>query len=407
MPLPQVSDILMLICDNLFSEMPTLASLARTCKSLEGPALDVLWSELIGFYPLAKCLPTHEEFSDGTEETNGLPWLKLSHPLTPADCSRFSHYARKVHQFTKDEESCGSKVHDSVYHVLQIAMLGEKLLPNVQQLTWDCDTDSFIFIPMFLGPSLSKFNLNLSPMSDGELSLVPALCGHYPALKDVTFTFSPLAGASVDCQNMAVELFSSSACTWVNLELLSVPSIARLALFGISKLPRLKELEIVELHTVTDSDTFSSGTPKGGFPVLMKLRIQTCDSVSDFTAILKLMDVSPLIYILVKFNKVETSASWKQVFLAINHYCNHNTLTQLDCFDGNFETITASDNDMVTYGDLKPLLVFHNLMWIDIGTINGFYFSNPAVMKKLATSWKNAIELKLRMLPFSQTRTNK
>jgi len=35
----------------------TLASLARTCRTLKEPALDILWQNIEGFEPLVACLP--------------------------------------------------------------------------------------------------------------------------------------------------------------------------------------------------------------------------------------------------------------------------------------------------------------------------------------------------------------
>jgi hypothetical protein len=36
----------------------TLASLARTCRAFEGPALDVLWREIEGLRPLLCTMPS-------------------------------------------------------------------------------------------------------------------------------------------------------------------------------------------------------------------------------------------------------------------------------------------------------------------------------------------------------------
>ena len=36
----------------------TIATLARTCRTLKEPALDLLWKNIIGFEPLLSCLPS-------------------------------------------------------------------------------------------------------------------------------------------------------------------------------------------------------------------------------------------------------------------------------------------------------------------------------------------------------------
>ncbi|KAF9013060.1 hypothetical protein BDQ17DRAFT_1419246 [Cyathus striatus] len=110
MPLPHVPEILRLISNNLVSDKPTLASLARTCKSFEELALDVLWSQLNGFYPLAKSLPSVMETQP---DSNGIRWAKLSKPLLSVDCLRLNYYASKVHHFTMEAEGDMHRVYNS------------------------------------------------------------------------------------------------------------------------------------------------------------------------------------------------------------------------------------------------------------------------------------------------------
>ena len=45
------------LVDLEFSRRKTLLALALTCKSFTGPALDLVWRELIGLGPLIRCLP--------------------------------------------------------------------------------------------------------------------------------------------------------------------------------------------------------------------------------------------------------------------------------------------------------------------------------------------------------------
>jgi hypothetical protein len=55
-----VSEIIRIICDELYLAglEGSLARLARTCRVIQDPALDVLWNELCDLTPLLKCMPT-------------------------------------------------------------------------------------------------------------------------------------------------------------------------------------------------------------------------------------------------------------------------------------------------------------------------------------------------------------
>ncbi|KAF8979547.1 hypothetical protein BDQ17DRAFT_1439417 [Cyathus striatus] len=79
--LPLIPQILSLICEQLTSEKATLASLASTCKSFEGPALDVLWSKLNGFHPLLKHIPSHlwKEERDENNKRYVVMWCLDNH----------------------------------------------------------------------------------------------------------------------------------------------------------------------------------------------------------------------------------------------------------------------------------------------------------------------------------------
>ncbi|KAF9013062.1 hypothetical protein BDQ17DRAFT_1536784 [Cyathus striatus] len=405
MPFPLIPEILKTIFENLIDDKRTLASLARTCSSFEGPALDVLWSELDGFYPLANCLPSVVKNHEAKRMSFGVQLVKLKNTLISSDCVRLRYYASRVRHFTMEMKADRYQVFDAVYAALQVAMQGEILIPNARYLTWDSESGHMAFLPMFLAPHLSGINFKLSLQSDEQLSLVSALCKRYHLLKEVTFTFSP--HASKDRQRRAVNFILNSAYTWSNLKTLSlsVTNVTHSTLFEISQLPHLNKLGITECSIDGLVNTL---TPKVGFQALNYLLLDECQSVLDCAAVLNLMDNSPLHCIVVKFIEGGTSRVMKQVFLAINQHCNHDTLVELHCIGGESEghnIATISHQDMVTYGDLKPLLAFHNIRWIDIATSFGFYFSDYDMIKSLATSWKHVRKLKLRLLPFSRTKT--
>ncbi|KAF8994457.1 hypothetical protein BDQ17DRAFT_1430991 [Cyathus striatus] len=403
----QIPEILMQICKHMMYQKPTLASLARTCRMFEEPALDVLWHSLNGFYPLAKCLPSNvwDEKEDGSGK-----YVELTQPLNPIDCSRLLHHARRVRCFVAGYWFHGyrnkKRVDVSIYQALQVVMHNTKLLPNVQEITWSCGMglDISPFIQMFLGPNLTKINFHFSPpVSSVELTVILVLREHYPLLENVTFSYSVDASSlSIESPRQVTELISSSVFQWKNLKNLFVPNLTYTALVRLSQLQNLQKLTI-ENHQL---DNVEPVTMKGGFPALIYIAILGCGRIMGFISLLKLMDYSPVRNILVNIEKIETSSSLENVFFSINQHCCHHTLAALNFGDGCGEHgrdfITRTRDEMVESKVLKPLLDFPNLRHITIRPARGFDFTDSIMAKEIAGSWKKAEHLTLQARPFTR-----
>ncbi|OCH93731.1 hypothetical protein OBBRIDRAFT_265815 [Obba rivulosa] len=77
--------------------LAALAVLARTCRSLSEPALDVLWEEPHCFADLVRCLPDDTYMM---YEIRQCPTLTVHKPLSPSDWTRFNFYAPRVRRLT-------------------------------------------------------------------------------------------------------------------------------------------------------------------------------------------------------------------------------------------------------------------------------------------------------------------
>jgi len=70
-----VHELFGLVCEVLTQRRTTLASLARTCRAFEGPALDVLWRNIEGLRPLLCTMPSdlfEMKAKDGHPHDNAL-----------------------------------------------------------------------------------------------------------------------------------------------------------------------------------------------------------------------------------------------------------------------------------------------------------------------------------------------
>ncbi|KAF9001514.1 hypothetical protein BDQ17DRAFT_1542759 [Cyathus striatus] len=400
-PLPLIPEILRLICENI-SLKSTLAALARTCRAFEYPALDVLWSDLDleGFYPLAKCLPPHL-WKEVALRNQGFGQITaaivLRRALTSGDCVRLLRYAEKVQKFAFRQNTSTSKQVDiSVLQGVQLAMQGAILLPNIRQLTWSSDKDENLpFIYMLMGPRLSYVDFSFRSDSIVPASLFPTLYDLCPSLKHVSFSFVTLGSNFKDDEKDTIQLISNSVSNmqnWQNLEVLCVPSLTSDALLRLSRLPTLRQLDLLRWR-------FGAVSPRvrtGGFPALNNVTIGTINAL-DCIPLLEMMDSSPIMKISLTFLKIQDAESYKRLFTAISEHCRHDTLKSFYSNDGHAERDTPSlpVGEPLNYESIKRLLVFRNLERLKMEVTRGFYLSDPLATKEMATSWT-----KIKLLTF-------
>ena len=73
-----VPELFTLVCEGLthdYERSVTLASLARTCRAFEGPALDILWRNIEGLHPILCTMPSdlfEMKAKDGYPQDNAL-----------------------------------------------------------------------------------------------------------------------------------------------------------------------------------------------------------------------------------------------------------------------------------------------------------------------------------------------
>ncbi|KAH7911769.1 hypothetical protein BJ138DRAFT_1112953 [Hygrophoropsis aurantiaca] len=140
-------DIIFYILDSLLvahkpgassNEQPELATLARTCRALRDPALNVLWRTQYSLVPLLSTLPgdAWEVMMDTSDVWSGdLMFIFLTRPLRGSDWDRFCVYAPRIkHLYIGRANSIGPDwkgVHHSALRTLAAACPSA-----VQSCTW-------------------------------------------------------------------------------------------------------------------------------------------------------------------------------------------------------------------------------------------------------------------------------
>ncbi|KAJ6531420.1 hypothetical protein DFH09DRAFT_1409469 [Mycena vulgaris] len=149
----QIADILDLILNHLAPEHYTgfrdSASLARTCKFFQDPALDILWSFQEGPRNIFHCMPD--------DLWRDMSRVEMRRPLVPDDWERVLTYSRRVKTFSYLPSLPESDV--DVLVALNACRPEGGIFPNLQRITW-CSSDARRrYIRLFLGPSIRAISL--------------------------------------------------------------------------------------------------------------------------------------------------------------------------------------------------------------------------------------------------------
>ncbi|KAL1728713.1 hypothetical protein EV714DRAFT_214429 [Schizophyllum commune] len=162
----QVTEILMHICEELrqTESWVTLAALASTSSATSQPALDSLWKEQDAVAPLVLTFPQCEV----VQQKHELRSL-VRRFISQASWDRSQTYARRVRVLRLGPASHWSLGDDGLgvtAETLKVLMLragGSPVYPNLQELDLhDMDANLQSFIPMFVGPALTKLRLRPS-----------------------------------------------------------------------------------------------------------------------------------------------------------------------------------------------------------------------------------------------------
>ncbi|KAJ6602420.1 hypothetical protein DFH09DRAFT_899851 [Mycena vulgaris] len=217
-----VCEIFRMICQNLLdsSAKRSLAALARTCRSFEGAALDLLWLEQTSLEPLILfCMPL--DLWVGNANVIGVTGLRR--PILSSDLTRFSYYSSRV-KIYRQEIPC---VFDhAVIHVLQSIISQSLCFPNIQVLQFGGSGRDFEWLPLFLGPHVNSIDLELVPTSTEDaclaLSIFPRLKSQYPYLQHASITFNDRVSWPIPTR---VRCVSDAILGWTHLRTLKVGSL--------------------------------------------------------------------------------------------------------------------------------------------------------------------------------------
>ncbi|KAG0704292.1 hypothetical protein DFH29DRAFT_389520 [Suillus ampliporus] len=164
-----------------------LNAVARSCRFLSPLALDILWSELPDVRPLLQYLKP-----------------RISNdPCSSVPSACFQRAASRVRKLSCPALACGDS-HSQLALTERLQFLSmmcttTSLFPNLRQLSWtDTDRSRYVYIPLFLSPTLESLELDFffhKPPEFPFLTLLPQLC---PNLHSVSISKHSVISLSGD-----------------------------------------------------------------------------------------------------------------------------------------------------------------------------------------------------------------
>ncbi|KAI6031578.1 hypothetical protein BKA83DRAFT_393571 [Pisolithus microcarpus] len=150
----------------------SISRLARTCKAICEPALDVLWRELDSLLPLIALFPNN------LLKRTRRPGLGLVKVPSAQDWDRLLEYGKRVRRITYSEMSSAA-ISPTVFATINDHSPVPYILPNLQQLVWKVENTAALESSiLFMNPELQSLVLEIGhrvPKLDAYLSKVCSL----------------------------------------------------------------------------------------------------------------------------------------------------------------------------------------------------------------------------------------
>ncbi|KAF7328124.1 hypothetical protein MVEN_02569400 [Mycena venus] len=355
----QILEIVELLCAELAGDLPRygfgppacrhLAALARTCKTFQDPALDLLWSHQKNtMMNLLMCMPNDLWHSPVTD-------VKLL-----------------------------------LLEALSLCFPEEHFFPNLQRLYWSPPkTPHFPYIRLFLSSKITRTIL-VSGDSDRDLSLLSAVAIKCPNITDATI-YCPTAEDSRRAVLESISLFVRGLAA---IESLSVWDLDQAAIEYLANLPTVKSLEIGRPNSFNPSCKNLCGGDV--FVNLRRLNFHFIapESIARFLAP---FSDSPLVSLAI--NVEPTALAAPGLYSSIAENCPRATLRSLHVGSAVLIVLTnqRAQRQIIRDEMIRPLLSLAALTSLCLYSRDGFNLDD-ATLSDMAASWPNMEDLDLRVL---------
>ncbi|GAW04386.1 26s proteasome non-atpase regulatory subunit 12 [Lentinula edodes] len=250
----------------------TVSRLARTCRAISEPALNVLWRDLDSLIPIIGLFPAT------LLKKVRKPGLGLSKEPAEEDWTKIMRYGERVRSVLYNETA--NNVSPSIFPMLAQNRPREYMLPNLLHLTWKVETLSVLdYCAMFLNPTIESLQFELGPTRFPNLNKI---LGDACSRLNLT-SFSIISPASLP-DTFTVMLSSQKSLQKVVL--VAPGALSSGVGRWIAFLPQLKSLQLdLSARTLTAVEGFFDELPSHSDFSEIRLKSAMRDSKAGFSSL--------------------------------------------------------------------------------------------------------------------------
>ncbi|KAJ6454285.1 hypothetical protein C8R47DRAFT_1083133 [Mycena vitilis] len=355
----QISEVVRMICDQAYvawstSSQTTLASLARTSKIFNDPALDALWYEQQSLVPLVKCTPDTLWEVQGEPKQRNIVILVLRNSFK---------YGTVHHDFLK---------------ALDMALPAQRCMPRLSIFSWSpTKKEPLSIMHHFVGPRTREITIELGDETAG-LSILPYIKSSCPLVT----TFDLYLGT--DPRSVSPRSISDAVCGWPHLVDLSIPNLDKAGFTHVSRLPSLASLTLYFAKNTASLHLpdFLTGRT---FPVLNKLTIN-CETARFCAGVIRVISSRHFESLSITQLTSWTTAAWQELHTTIRDCLDHAALDTIE-FEARGVRRPSDTAPYVLSSDaVRHLLAFNNLTDVTY-QVYPCLDANDDFLEEMALAW--------------------
>ncbi|KAH9948842.1 hypothetical protein B0H21DRAFT_787475 [Amylocystis lapponica] len=370
-------------------QLRDLAKVARVCKALSEPTLDILWRELDNMLPLLRLLSPLQSVSVGNQGFMGSRnddayFMRGQVPLD--EWTRFQLYARRVRHLSSNYFEMKD---DSIFIELSRLTDGNPLLPSLTRLNW---------VPPLLSQADNFFLISPSLRSLALFPVVPEgfdrihhelLDQAYEQLLRRLFARAPFLEEFYiyeDCGPVVASYLPIAEAKHVRVLDITVARSAFTDTTFARAISAMESLDHLKIHLEKPF------TPSGGFSNLRHLCVHS-DSFSFITGFLSAIGSRRLLSIHIVHCSITNQANAEMFLECLAQCVKHTSLRNLTLICKRFST--SSLHLVSRLADfLKTLLPLHDLETLRIEVCHSLASSDEDVLA-MASAWPRLTSLTL------------
>ncbi|KAF7329277.1 hypothetical protein MKEN_00188600 [Mycena kentingensis (nom. inval.)] len=370
-----------------YSGRRTVARLARTCKTFEQPALDVLWRFQRTLDNILKCLPPSVwEMRQGNRDNGWVGGIRIVQPVTIEQWARARTYARRVRILDLDWALLSPD--NSCFKAMQSCQVltGELLFPGLQEINCNIVPYGYEEILFASGPTVHSVRM-------------PEHIVNTPFLRPLCSILKVLTLLPEDTRTTTTAQVSELCLLLTDIQHLQVPDLDAAALRHVSQLPSL-----LGLYLFMDDISAFGSIPSGDLPFPNLGSLQFYRSTIDFAEhfLQRLAPGRPISELKVETRVPAKVDAMRRLYATIGDRVIPSTLEKLYIGnwteDGHNPTPapprSAIREYLVDEDAMRPLLQFSQMRELTLHTPAGFCFGDETALS-IAEAFQNITELAL------------